>query len=304
MKDPSTIEIRPARWVDADRVAEFLRAAPATAEESDAPDLLVGGRVRTRVVAVSDGEIVGTCLYTGGAGHCAVIPPPRMLPWDETLAARLVRGAAALAARKHRARLIQALTEPEGTSPLAKAVERAGFERLAVLSYMRRPIRSEDRFLALPPDLEWRNYSLFTHRQFARTITMTYVDSLDCPRLAGLRPVNDTIETHKRTGAFSPRTWRLAAVGREPVGVGLLNENQGRGDLVYLGVVPAARHRGIGRALLARAVRDTAEMDLPQMGLAVDVSNTPAMRLYESAGFREIRRRLAWFVPGGLIEAL
>jgi ribosomal protein S18 acetylase RimI-like enzyme len=48
---------------------------------------------------------------------------------------------------------------------------------------------------------------------------------------------------------------------------------------------------------VARAVRTTIEMGLPMMGLAVDVANTPAMRLYEKAGFREIRRRLAHFIP-------
>ena len=304
MKDPSAIEIRPARWGDAERVAELLRLAPPTAGASDDADSLLVSHVRTRVLAFAGGRVVGTCHYSGGAGHCAVIPPPRMLEWDDALAARLFRAAAALAAGRHRARLIQALTEPQGASPLARALEQAGFDRLAVLSYMRRPIRAEDRYLKPPPDLEWRPYSFFRHRLFAGTITATYADSLDCPRLSGLRPVSDTIETHKRTGAFSARTWRLAMAGGEPLGVGLLNENQGRGDLVYLGVVPAARHRGIGRAILERAIRDTAEMDLPQMGLAVDVSNTPALRLYEGAGFREIRRRLAWFVPGDLVKTL
>lgn len=304
MKDPSAIEIRPARWGDAERVAELLRLAPPTAGGSDDADSLLVSHVRTRVLAFADGHVVGTCHYSGGAGHCAVIPPPRMLEWDEALAARLFRAAAALAAGRHRARLIQALTEPGGASPLARALEQAGFDRLAVLSYMRRPIRAEDRYLTPPPGLEWRLYSFFRHRLFAGTITATYADSLDCPKLSGLRPVSDTIETHKRTGTFSARTWRLAMAGGEPLGVGLLNENQGRGDLVYLGVVPAARHRGIGRAILERAIRDTAEMDLPQMGLAVDVSNTPALRLYEGAGFREIRRRLAWFVPGDLVKTL
>jgi ribosomal protein S18 acetylase RimI-like enzyme len=74
--------------------------------------------------------------------------------------------------------------------------------------------------------------------------------------------------------------------------------------VVYLGVVPASRQRGIGRALVMRAVRDTANLGLPQIGLAVDVANTPAMRLYEKMGFREIRQRLAYFIPASRFDEL
>jgi ribosomal protein S18 acetylase RimI-like enzyme len=300
----ATIEIRPARRRDADALAEFLQRAGPPPGTAEAGDSMLPCDIRALVLAVAGNQIVGACMYTGGAGRCGVVPPPRMLGWDESLAARLVRAAAAHALRRGRARLIQALTEPEGTSPLAVALERAGFDRLAVLGYMRRPVRAEDRLLRPAADLGWRRYSLLRHRLFAATIRRTYVGSLDCPKLAGLRTINETIATHRHTGRFSPRTWRLAMAGGQPVGVALVNESQGRGELVYLGVVPEARGRGIGRALVNQAIRDTAAMELPQMGLAVDVSNTPAMHLYESAGFREIRRRLAYFVPADRLASL
>jgi ribosomal protein S18 acetylase RimI-like enzyme len=304
MNDIAQVEIRPARRRDADRLADFLRLAPPVAGATDAADSPYMSDIRTRVLAISRGEILGACQYLGAAGHCAVVSAPRLLEWDEALAARLLRAAAAHALRRHRAQLIQAIAEPEGTSPLAAAIERAGFDRLAVLSYMRRPIRFEDKLLAPPAGLEWRPYSIFRHGLFARTILRTYRDSLDCPKLAGLRPINDTLSTHKHTGTFSWRRWRLAMAGGEPVGAVLVNENQGRGDLVYLGVAPEARGRGIGRALLERGIRDTAEMGLPQMGLAVDVGNAPALRLYERAGFHEVRRRPAYFIPAERLESL
>ena len=84
----------------------------------------------------------------------------------------------------------------------------------------------------------------------------------------------------------------------------MVNNLKGRGELVYLGVVPEGRGRGIGRTLLAHAIRDTAEKGLDRMGLAIDVKNTPAMRLYEGANFHEIRRRLAWFVPAHRLDTL
>jgi len=304
MNDIAQVEIRPARLRDAGSLAAFHEVAPPPPGGAEAADPIYMSDLRARVVAVSGGEIVGTCRYLGAAGHCAVVPAPRLLEWDEALAARLLRAAAAHALRRHRARLIQAIAEPEGPGPLAAAIERAGFDRLAVLSYMRRPIRFEDKLLAPPAGLEWRPYSIFRHGLFARSILRTYRDSLDCPKLAGLRPIDDTIATHKHTGTFSSKTWRLAMAGGDPIGAVLVNENQGRGDLVYLGVAPESRGRGIGRALLERGIRDTAEMGLPQMGLAVDVGNAPALRLYERSGFHEVRRRLAYFIPADRLESL
>ena len=40
------------------------------------------------------------------------------------------------------------------------------------------------------------------------------------------------------------------------------------------------------------------------MGLAVDVTNTPAVRLYATAAFHETHRRLCWFVPAARLDAL
>lgn len=55
--------------------------------------------------------------------------------------------------------------------------------------------------------------------------------------------------------------------------------------IATLGVLPAYRRRGIGRALLAAC-----EAQLPRgpVRLSVRVSNQPARRLYESMGYRPI----------------
>jgi RimJ/RimL family protein N-acetyltransferase len=298
------IIVQPAGRRDADRLRDFLDLAPPALGSSEGTDTFYTSDLRTRVVALSGDEIVGSCFYYGGEGHCAVIPPPRMFEWNPDVAARLCRAAAALAAERHGARLIQALLTPEAAAQVSAVFVRAGFELLAVLSYQRRPAQPTDLKLEPPTGLEWVHYSLLRHGRFARSIELTYQDSLDCPKLAGLRPIDDTVTTHKRTGTFMPRTWRLAIEGGKPVGVALVNDIQARGELIYLGVVPAARGRGMGRALLNRAIRDSAEMGLTQMGLAVDVANTPAVRLYEAAGFREIRRRMAYFVPAAILDKL
>lgn len=304
MNDESPILIRPARPSDLVPLVEFLQAAPRSPVASSAPSTYATVDAANRLVALRAGEIVGAIRYVPGAGHAAAVLPPRLGRWDARLAAALFRAAAARARRRHRARLIQTLLEPDGADPAACALERAGFRRLAMLLYMRRPVCEDDRHLPLSDRIVWRRYTRLRHRKFADTIRATYRDSLDCPGLRGLRTVHDAIRTHKQTGRFRPKRWRLAVLGRSAVGVAMVNDLRGRGELVYLGVVPEARGGGIGRDLLHRAIRDTAEMGFGQMGLAVDADNTPALRLYRCAGFAETHRRLAYFVPRENLDAL
>jgi mycothiol synthase len=298
------IEVRPARRSDRRPLAEFLTRRPQGPPGSDAPDTLSSAEVHSLAVAVDGETVVGACHFHHGSGRCAVVLPPRMIAWDVPLAAELIRAATAAAHLRDGAKLIQSLCEPEGTSLLSEAVRLAGFERLAVLAYQRRAVRADEAGLPLPADIEWLHYRRLRQGKFARTITATYQDSLDCPGLAGLRTVDETITTHKHTGIFCPRAWHLAVKGGRPAGVALVNNLRGAGELVYLGVVPEARRQGVGRALLAQAVRDTAAMGLPQIGLAVDLGNAPAVRLYEEWGFREVRRRLAYFMPQAGLDML
>jgi ribosomal protein S18 acetylase RimI-like enzyme len=297
------IAIRVARGSEAARAAEaFLRMPAIPARRDESP-----GRTRPAVahtvVAVRAGEIVGVCGWAPGAGRCATVVAPRLAEWDEEVASRLIRGAASAAAEAG-ARFIQAVAEPEGRSPLARAIGRAGMERLAVLAYLRRAVTAAEACAPAPKEITWRRWTPWRRRQFARTIERTYEGSLDCPAMAGLRTAQDALATHRATGVFRAWAWHLALEGGEAVGVVLASEVEGRGDLVYLGVVPEARGRGIGRALLAQAIRDTARMGLPALAVAVDTANVPAVRLYAGARFKEVRRRLVFFVPRERLAAL
>jgi len=301
---PESILVRHVRRSDRRAIGEFLSGVPE-AGASEASDTFLGKTFKNYVIAERGREILGACRMIPAAGRCAAVLAPRLLLGDEHLAARLIRAAAALAHTRDGARLIQVLTDPAGGGgSLESALKQAGFERLAVLAYLRRDVRPADGATPLPSDIEWANYGFLRHRLFAETISRTYEGSLDCPGLAGLRTMDETLATHKRTGVFSPRWWHEAMREERPVGVVLLNHLKGRGEIAYLGVVPEARGRGIGRALVERAIQDAAETGLPLVGLTVDTSNAPAVRLYAAAGFREIRRRLAWFIPKEGLAAL
>jgi len=68
-------------------------------------------------------------------------------------------------------------------------------------------------------------------------------------------------------------------------------------ELVYLGLVPEARGRGLGRRLLEHGLALLKGRSERAVVLAVDERNTPAMKLYREAGFRPSLRRVAFIRP-------
>jgi ribosomal protein S18 acetylase RimI-like enzyme len=79
---------------------------------------------------------------------------------------------------------------------------------------------------------------------------------------------------------------RVAVDEDGPVGVVLLGVRGDRGWIGGLGVVPRARRRGVGRALMDAVLAEAP----PAVTLEVIEQNEPAIRLYEELGFE--RRRL------------
>lgn len=78
---------------------------------------------------------------------------------------------------------------------------------------------------------------------------------------------------------------------------GVMTLGPGEAQLLNLSVVPDARRQGLGRKLLDRFVDDARRAGAEQMFLEVRVSNTPAITLYEAAGFHIVGRRNAYY-PG------
>ena len=150
-------------------------------------------------------------------------------------------------------------------------------------------------------------YSPATHGLFATTIMETYRDSLDCPGLNGLRDIEDVITGHKSSGEFDPNLWFLLCEhghngnadggdpGPTPVGVLLLSRvsRMETVELVYLGLVPAARGRGLGELLLKHALALVPAAGRSRLTLAVDAINAPAMRLYYRHGLQRVGARTA-----------
>jgi mycothiol synthase len=87
---------------------------------------------------------------------------------------------------------------------------------------------------------------------------------------------------------FRPR-WSLLATLPEIGDAGFVTAAVGW--IVQVGVAPAARRRGLGRALVTEALRRMAADGEPEAWLNVNVNNPGAARLYRDIGFTDRGRR-------------
>lgn len=76
----------------------------------------------------------------------------------------------------------------------------------------------------------------------------------------------------------------------------------GEAEILTLAVAPAARRKGVGRALVEAAAAIAAANDAEAMFLEVAEDNTAAIGLYQSSGFAWAGRRPRYY--GGVTDAL
>ncbi len=139
----------------------------------------------------------------------------------------------------------------------------------------------------------------------ARTVTVpkltqllahTFIETLDCPALNGIRAPEDVLEgfLDGQTLAAQEQWWLLAS-GEKLLGCSLVNPlPSGAAELVYMGLGVTSRGRGYGRLLLEQGIRSALRLKADSFLAAVDCDNWPALRLYNQAGFQEHAQVQAW----------
>jgi ribosomal protein S18 acetylase RimI-like enzyme len=190
--------------------------------------------------------------------------------------------------------LVQALVEPGRPRELA-AFERGGLQRIANLRSLERPRprRGEIEVPPLPAGLALESWRESLTAETIEALERSYVDTLDCPGLTGLRRGEDILAGHRGSGRFDPSMWTVvratagARAGRL-VATCLMNPQPASGsvELVYLGIDPDFRGKGLGAALLARGLDAVSRRSERRVALAVDDANAPARALYARFGFR------------------
>jgi ribosomal protein S18 acetylase RimI-like enzyme len=190
--------------------------------------------------------------------------------------------------------LAQCLVDPPDASGRA-LLAALGFREMAELLYLQVALPRSISAPELPESFWWQTYSPQTHGLFERAIMESYQQSLDCPLLNGLREIGDVIAGHQASGEFNPRFWFVLSERDMPRGVVLLNRvpRTDTAELVYLGLTPSARQRGLGDLMMRQALWAAREMNLSRLTLAVDSNNAPALRLYYRHGMQRIGSKVA-----------
>jgi GNAT superfamily N-acetyltransferase len=186
----------------------------------------------------------------------------------------------------------------------AEALRDAGFTTVGTLSYMRRAIGDRTGGPAGPtvwPEgvevvaLSKLDPSLWD-ATLVSALDRTYVDTLDCPELCGMRTTPDILASHRATGEFDPSLWWVFLVRGEAHGCLLLTRcpEQRSLELVYLGLSPLLRGKGLSGAALWMGIQ-AARADCVgwNVACAVDQRNAPALKVYGRLGFRTFSERTA-----------
>lgn len=260
------------------------------------------------------------CLLVPGHGRTAMLflsePDPADAASEQTGLANSERIACITAAREHVAahlsesiKLLQGLPSPN-ESWSVNAFEGAGFSRAGQLSYIRTALPHPAQALpmgAWPAGVEVVSVKELAQsrgigerspeidRILIKALERSYIDTLDCPELCGLRETGDVLESHRSTGVCDPSLWFVVLFQGEPAGCMLLSRcpEQHCVELVYLGIGPELRGKGLGKLLMQFGVRALAKVSEPELCCAVDLRNTAALRLYGSLGFLPFSERVA-----------
>ncbi len=270
---------------------------------------------------VIDGSKAGSarvkqsCLAVLGAGATAMLfhSSPEHAKWlgsneDQCadIAAALRACLSELTRYPDQVRLAQCLIEPKHTwAP--QVFLNAGMVSVGELAYMRQPMTPRERQhvrepnwpegISVRPLHDLSSDATSSDRaDLIVALESSYIDTLDCPELCGLRSLDDIVDSHMATGEFDPQHWLIIEMHGIPVGCCLLSyiPTSSSLELVYLGIGPRARGLGLGRMVLEYGTERLRHLNAHEVTCAVDTRNAPAMRVYESLGYSRFDSRIGF----------
>ena len=154
-------------------------------------------------------------------------------------------------------------------------------------SFVGVPLQTGGQLLGVLSLAAWRPGLLGAHAEVLFACFRDEVDSVVFPSLGSRDGCSALMAEIARRRNFVPEaTWLL--LGPEgPCGtVQALRERTGLGSIQNVGIAPGWRGRGLGEALLLRALHGFRDAGLGRAVLEVTAQNDGAVRLYRRVGFR------------------
>jgi len=289
--DKQALEIAARAWPATESLAYGQAIGNLIANGLADRVVLIATWQQNRVVAAQLGQML--------AGNAAIVWPPQFEEVEaadrESIAAALGKQLAA-ALKQGGMHIAQSLVAT-GDAQSGKWLEIGGFSHAADLLYL---AADASRDPAEPPQLpfELEAFTPSAKQRLIDVIQRTYIGTLDCPQLDGLRKTADVIDGYQFVGEFRPELWFLVRNGTEDVGCLLMNLHPDvqHAEIIYLAVTPEVRGRGWGVLLAKFALWLARQTKSDRAVLAVDAANKPAVRMYAVAGFDVFDRREVWLL--------
>jgi mycothiol synthase len=287
-----TLEIAARAWPAAERLA-YGQAIERLIENGQANRIvLVSARCGERILAAQLAQML--------SGKAAIVWPPQF-EGQNTAACREKTAAAlgqylAAALKQGGMHIAQSLVTPSDSAS-SEWLEIGGFSHAADLLYLTADVsQTAPGASQLPFVME--PFTSGAKQRLVNVIQRTYVGTLDCPQLDGLRDTADVIEGYQAVGEFRPELWFFVREENRDVGCLLINLHPDveHAEIIYLAVVPEARGNGWGLALVKYAIWVAQQSHSQRVVLAVDAANEPAVRMYAVAGFDVFDRREVWLL--------
>ncbi|MCS7161554.1 MAG: GNAT family N-acetyltransferase, partial [Gemmatales bacterium] len=158
---------------------------------------------------------------------------------------------------------------------------------------MERKLRWLPAVPELPPGYFWvpwdpllaSDHAEVHYRAFCRE-----VDAQLFPSFADYFGCRALLENISSSPYFLPQaTWLIACARENCASIQCSSFAAGQGTIQNVGVVPEHRGKGLGRALVLRALHSFHQLGLRRAILEVTADNTPAVELYRSVGFHAVQ---------------
>lgn len=267
-----------------------MRALPEAVRERFVEALLTSARYDADVLAElwraedAEGRLKGASWGQLRPGASVVVWPPQWQHCEAPAAPDPLLSSLMQSLASRDLVLAQSLL-PDRNSADAAALLGCGFEHLADLTYLTAPTPTVS-----PAVDESISFQAVAEKDFARLadiVDQTYVGTLDCPSLNGIRRTVDVLDEYRAIGDCGADLWRIVYREGREVGCLMLADHRAMDqvELVYMGIVPAARGLGLGATLVGEALRITAQLGRKCVVLAVDCANRPALDVYLRCGF-------------------
>ena len=142
----------------------------------------------------------------------------------------------------------------------------------------------------LPEGFAWVNWDPYLVEPHSEVLYSCFFEEIDATVFPSLGSRSGCqllmTEIAGKPGFLPEATWLLSGPGGYVGSVQGVRERSGLGAIQNLGIVPAFRGQGLGKALLLQSLHGFFEEGLGRAYLEVTAQNDGAVRLYHRVGFR------------------